>query len=243
MKPDELAALTEIYEPSERAHQVLEETPTVLIVGVSGAGKGTIRDALLKTGNYYSIATHVTRPPRYNNGKLETDGVEHYFISPEQAKSMLENKEFIEANFHFGNVYATSIAEFEHARDQHKVALADIDINGVEHFMGLSDKIMPIFLIPPSYEAWITRLKNRFTDGWYKHMDDIQGRRARASYELGYVLDRDNYYLVINDDLSKTIKTVEGIIANRAQPPEEVVEARAVMKDIKARLDSGTLDD
>lgn len=243
MIPNDLAGLTSAYEPSDRARAVLEATPTLLIVGISGAGKGTIRDALLQTGGYYNIATHVTRPPRYNNGIMETEGVEHHFISPDQARAMLENKDFIEANFHFGNLYAASIAEFERARDEHKVALADIDINGVENFRKLSDKVMPIFLVPPSYEVWINRLKNRFTDGWYKHIDDIRGRTERASYELEYVLGRNDYYLVINDILEETIHAVEAIIAGRSQTAKEIAKAREVMRDIKRHVDSGTLDD
>jgi len=238
-----LAALVEAYKPSEQAHQVLEDTPTVLIVGVSGAGKGTIRDALVRTGNYYNIPTHVTRSPRYNNGKFEEEGVEHHFISAEQAEEMLKSKAFIEADFHFGHVYATSIQEFEKARDLHKVALTDIDINGVESFRRLSDSVMPVFLVPPSYDVWISRLKNRFTDGWYKHADDIRTRVQRAGYEIDRVLNNDFYHLVINDKLDDTIAAVEAIVSGYKQSPEEIDHARAIMESIKRESQTGTLDD
>lgn len=238
-----IAKLVASYTPDEHAHEVLAATPTILIVGISGAGKGTIRDALLKTGQYYNIATHVTRPPRFNNGILETEGVEHHFVSTNDAIGMLKNHVFIEANIYVGNMYATSVVEFERAQAEGKTAIADIDINGVESFRKISSKVMPIFIVPPSYEIWMERLKGRFSDGWYKHASDISSRAKTASDELGYVLARNDYTLVINDSLSDAVTHIEKIVAGQLPDDQATSAARHVMNDIKHKIDAGTLDD
>src|SRR5690606_4573266 len=76
-----LSRLAQLYQPSDAARDVLARADVVLLVGISGAGKDTIQSRLLQRGDYHSIITHTTRPPRANNGVMEQNGREYHFVS------------------------------------------------------------------------------------------------------------------------------------------------------------------
>ena len=84
---------------------------------------------------------------------------------------MLQNNEFIEAKFVHGTVYGTSVAELKLAHDQNRVAITDIDVQGVEEYERLAPDSIAIFIVPPNSQTWIERLKKalrnrrRFSSG------------------------------------------------------------------------------
>src|SRR4051812_20106709 len=110
---DALAANLANYEPTEQTKQLIRETPILLLVGPTGAGKDSVKDKLLESGKFHHIISHTTRPPRINHGIPEEDGVDYHFISKNEAVKLLENHEMIEAKMYSGNVYGTSAAEIQ----------------------------------------------------------------------------------------------------------------------------------
>jgi guanylate kinase len=146
------------YKPSAATIELVKNTPITMLVGVSGAGKNSISDRLLKTGHYHWIISHTTRQPRENQGVAEQNGREYHFINFAQAEDMLDSGAYVEAKWYGGNIYGTSAAEIQAAHDEGKVALGDVEVQGVAEYMSISDNICAIFVVPPSYEAWRERL-------------------------------------------------------------------------------------
>src|SRR5262245_46700213 len=99
---ENISALLASYHPSSLAKEVIMQAPPVLLVGISGAGKDTIKKALLKTGRYFDFISYTTRQPRVNHGVPEKDGVDYHFIDLPEAKRMLYAGEFIEAKEYSG---------------------------------------------------------------------------------------------------------------------------------------------
>ena len=66
-----LADLVANYQPPERAVEVIRHAKITLLVGISGAGKDTIKRALLEDPSFHDIVSHTTRKPRANEGVLE----------------------------------------------------------------------------------------------------------------------------------------------------------------------------
>jgi len=65
----------------------------VILSGVSGAGKDTIKNELIKRiENVVSLPSFTSREPR--NG--EEEGVQYHFITKDEFKKRIENKEFYE---------------------------------------------------------------------------------------------------------------------------------------------------
>jgi len=199
------------YTPSDAAIEVLGDVAIVLLAGISGAGKDTIKKRLLASGEYHNIVTHTTRAPRENDGVLEQDGVEYHFIDKETSLHMLENKGYIEANRYGSNIYGTSVAEFVAARDEKRIAIADIDVNGVASFKKLSpNTVRPIFLTPPSYAVWRDRWMTRYNGVKYSP-EDYASRLQTAIDEIEHVLATEYYFVVINDNLDEAVAETDAI--------------------------------
>jgi guanylate kinase len=200
------------YAPTAEAIETVRSVKIVLLVGISGAGKDTIKQKLLATGKYHDIVSHTTRAPRLNRGKQEVDGVEYHFVSMDDMTQKLEHHALIEANRYSNNIYATSVEEFEKASREHRIAITDLDINGVEVYKAISpDLVYPIFLIPPSYEVWFERWKQRYGDDYAAHLDDFERRKQTAIDELRHVAKAPYFFFVVNDSLDDSIRRVEMI--------------------------------
>ncbi|HEX7484189.1 MAG TPA: hypothetical protein VF281_03490 [Candidatus Saccharimonadales bacterium] len=210
---NEIDQLIDQYEPSERAVELIRNTHIALLVGISGAGKDTIKKQLLEKPDYSDIISHTTRSPRVNNGVMEVADVDYHFIDETTARTMLENHDFIEAKFVHHTVYGTSLEELEKASSANKIAVTDIDVQGVSEYKAISPNVIAIFVIPPSYSIWRERLAQRyespeaFEAEWTK-------RRNSAVSELTHALEVPYYHFVINDSLERAV-TVADEIAHR----------------------------
>jgi guanylate kinase len=206
----EIATLLKTYKPSLSTTELIKNTPIVLLVGVSGAGKDTIKHKLLETGDYHEFVSHTTRKPRENHGIMEQEGVEYHFISLEESKKMLEQGEYIEAKMYGDKVYGTSVAELKQASSDGKIALNDIEVQGVAEYRVISDKVKAIFIVPPTYEEWRRRLLYRYGEGG-ADPEDIQKRTQIAIEELEHALEVDYYHFIINDVLDRAVFVINEI--------------------------------
>jgi len=206
----DLQQLVKNYKISPEAVELVRKTQIVLLVGVSGAGKDTIKHRLLETGNYHHIISHTTRPPRENGGVMEQDGVEYHFISKEQAADMLRRAEFIEANFYSGNIYGTSVAEIRKAYDNGKIAVTDLEIQGVAEYKAISPTVIAEFILPPNYTEWQRRLRARY-GGKSPDPADLLKRMKTAIAELHEGLDKPYYHYVVNENLDDAVQAVDSI--------------------------------
>lgn len=198
------------YTISNAGIELVRSTKIVLLVGVSGAGKDTIKHRLLETGKYHHIVSHVTRAPRNNSGVMEQDGIDYHFIDQATAKSMLTNHEYIEAKMYSGNVYGTSVAEIQKARDDGHIAITDLDVQGVAEYKAISSTVIAIFILPPSYEEWQRRLHERYGQAGADPAD-MERRMQAAIAELEEALAKPYYHFVVNENLDEAIKAVNNI--------------------------------
>lgn len=233
---DELNELISTYRPSSSVVDFIRSTRIILLVGISGAGKDTIKHEIAKSSNFFQIISHTTRKPRINGAVNEVNGVDYHFIDIEKAADMIKKCDFIEAKMvHGDTVYGTSVSEFEKASQLNQVAVADVDVQGVDEYLKLSGHIKAIFIVPPSYDIWIERLKKRYASDdefnaeWPK-------RRSSAVVELMMALDRANYHFVINDKLNHTIEMIDQLVYEPSLIDFDDREARIAARIILAEL-------
>lgn len=228
------------YRPQPQKLEPYRQTPLLFAVGISGAGKNTIMENLLTrfADEYHSFVTHTTRAPRQNHGVLEQNHVDYHFIDRATSEQMLEDHDYIEVNFYSGNIYGASVSEIEQAHREHKIVIADIDVNGVANFVRLGMNVKPIFILPPSYDVWQTRVharNNNATDP-----TDWRRRMQTARDEIQHALDSDYFYFVINDDLEKSVAKVNAIAHGSSaidhRPPEAVHAAQDILAGIETAL-------
>lgn len=222
------------YQASDDAIQLIRDTNIMLLVGVSGAGKDTVKHELLKnTDTYHHIVSHTTRQLRENKGVMEQNGVEYHFIDTTTAVHMLDNGGFIEAKIYSGNLYGTSVGEIRLAHDEGKVAITDVEVHGVAEFHKISPGVKAVFILPPSFAIWQERLYARYAG--QQNAEDLQRRLRAAEQELRFVRDNPYFYLVINDALTDTVAMLEEI-ANGTLVEKRPAAALQVIDDILAHL-------
>ncbi|APF19529.1 Guanylate kinase [Caldithrix abyssi DSM 13497] len=179
------------------------KSPYIVFSAPSGGGKTTI----VKTLNARHPETVIsvsatTRPIRPN----EKDGVDYYFLDKETFEKYIEQGKFLEYEQVHGNYYGTLKEVVERHTAEGKTVLFDIDVNGALSIKKHYPQAILIFLKPPSEQVLIERLKKRKTET----EETIRKRLARLPYEYQQAEKFD--YIVINDDLEKTIKEIETII-------------------------------
>lgn len=223
------------YSPSQAAIDLVKTTKILLLVGIAGAGKDTIKQQLLKMDAFQDIVSHTTRAPRTNNGVPEVDHVDYHFIDTETALRMAASHEFVEIKQVHDTIYGTSISQLQLSKDAGKIATTDIDVQGVDEYKLLSQAVIAIFILPPSYKVWRDRLAQRyptaeaFAAEWPK-------RRASAIKELNRSLSVPYYHFLINDDLERAVRVADEI-AERGdsfvrQDDEARLMARSLLQEI-----------
>ena len=180
----------------------------VLLSGVSGAGKDTIKRELIKRmENVVSLPYYTDRPMRPGDVPGET----YNFITTEEFEKMIENKELYEYNVHHEHYYGTSRKLMNEKIQSGKIIVKDIDVNGVENLISLlkqDTKVITIFLRVPK-EILIKRLENRIDKPSLK---EITLRLNRFDYEESRI---DMYdYVIKNNNLEKSVQIIQTIIEN-----------------------------
>ena len=236
-----LARKLSTYKPSQSAKDLIKQTTILFLVGPTGAGKDSLKQKLLTTGEYHQLVSHTTRPPRINHGILEQDGIDYHFIDLSTAEKMLDEQAYVEAKIvHGENIYGTSVAEIQKAHDDGKVALNDIEVQGVAEYKNIDVNVMAIFLVPPGFDLWQARLQRRYGD--VVDAVDARLRMQTALDEIEQLLTTDNYMAMINDDLDVACQEVHEIVTAHAHSVDREHEARAVAQklaeDIRSYLNS-----
>lgn len=151
----------------------------------------------------YSISA-TTRPKRHN----EIHGKDYYFLSRNEFENGINQGDFLEYAEFCGNYYGTPKQKIFEQLNQGKNVLLEIETLGAKNIMQQfdKDKIISVFLIPPSLEILKQRLINRGTET----LETIDKRVQKASDELKY---QDMYQnIVVNDNVNQTIKEITKII-------------------------------
>ena len=186
----------------------------VLLSGVSGAGKDTIKKELIKRmKNVESLPSYTTRPMRPG----DVEGATYNFITPEEFENMIKNNEFYEYNVHHEHYYGTSRKLMNEKIKSGKIIVKDIDVNGVENLINLlkeDTKVVTIFLRVPK-EILMKRLQNRVDK---PDLKEITLRLNRFDYEESRIGMYD--YVIKNNNLEKSVQIIQTIIENECKLKE-----------------------
>lgn len=168
----------------------------IIVSAPSGSGKSTIVNWLMQEHpelNLYFSISCTSRAPR----GTEQNGVEYFFISPEEFKEKIAHGEFLEyEEVYEDRFYGTLKEQVETQRMNGENVVFDVDVKGgcsIKQYYG--DEALSLFIQPPSIDELKRRLMNRGTDS----LEDIEKRLSKASYELTFAEKFDK--ILINDDL------------------------------------------
>jgi guanylate kinase len=175
----------------------------IILSSPSGGGKTTIAHKLLamRADVGYSVSC-TTRPPRQG----EIDGRDYHFLSLEKFKRGNAAREFAESAEVHGHLYGTLRAEVERVLSSGRHVIMDIDVQGAKQFARAFPDSVVIFILPPSAEVLVERLKARGTED----PKSLIRRFESAKAELKAI---DLYpYVIVNDEIDSAVAAVSSII-------------------------------
>ena len=168
----------------------------IIFSAPSGTGKSTIISWLMKEHKELNLAFSISCTSRAPRGS-EQNGVEYFFLTPEEFRTRIEDDEFLEyEEVYTDRFYGTLKSQVEKQLEAGQIVVFDVDVKGgvnIKKFYG--DEALSIFIQPPSINELRRRLENRATDA----PDVIDQRIARAEFELTFADKFDR--VVINDIL------------------------------------------
>lgn len=160
----------------------------------SGSGKSTIINYLMEQGlNLHFSISATSRPPRGQ----EQNGVEYFFLSPEEFKERIAHGEFLEyEEVYEGRFYGTLKQQVDSQLASGQNVVCDVDVLGAQNIKKTyGAQALSVFIQPPSVETLRQRLVGRGTDA----PEVIEKRIERAEFELTFAEKSD--VVIINDDL------------------------------------------
>ncbi|SHF99978.1 guanylate kinase [Dysgonomonas macrotermitis] len=177
----------------------------IIFSAPSGAGKSTIVNYLLTQDlNLQFSISATSRPAR----GTEQNGVEYYFLSPDEFRSKIEKDEFLEyEEVYKDRYYGTLKSEVKRILDSGASVIFDVDVVGgcnIKDYYG--KQALAVFIEPPSIQVLRDRLVNRGTDS----PEVINDRIAKAEYELTFAPKFDA--VIRNDNLEKAQEDALAII-------------------------------
>ncbi len=174
-----------------------------IVSAPSGAGKTSLcREVLSLLPDLHFSVSHTTRPPRQH----ERDGIDYYFVSPEEFKRMIESDQFVEWAEIYGNLYGTSRTSVEALKAKGVDIIFDIDHRGAKQIKTTYRDSITIFILPPSSQELEERLKQRGTDD----ASVITRRLTKAKEEMEQ--SSWYHYQIVNDDLTRAVEQLKEII-------------------------------
>ena len=159
----------------------------------SGAGKTTICKKIINLDKKISMSvSYTTRPKR----KSEKNGVDYFFVSKEKFENLKKSNFFIEFANVFDHWYGTPKDYVEKELQNGRDVIFDIDWQGAQKLSDFSkNDVVSIFILPPSNEILLERLKKRAEDS----NEIVKKRMSKAKSEISHWIEYD--YVLINNDL------------------------------------------
>ena len=179
----------------------------IIFSAPSGTGKSTIINWLMQNHKELNMAFSISCTSHAPRG-TEQNGVEYFFLTPEEFKKRIKADEFLEyEEVYTDRFYGTLKSQVEKQCDAGQNVVFDVDVKGgcniKKHY---GSKAISIFIMPPSIEELRRRLESRATDA----PGVIDQRIARAEFEIGFADKFDK--VVVNDNLDKAKNEVLEII-------------------------------
>lgn len=178
------------------------KTHIFLISGPSGSGKSSIIKKFLKEDKSVIFSVSFTTRKRRD---YEVDGRDYLFISKETFEGMIKKGLFLEWEEIHGELYGTPKESIIKAKKAGKDICLDVDVNGALKIKRICEDAVLIFVMPPSREALIERLKKR---------GEVEIQRRLDRFEEEVEKSKDFDYIIVNDNLEKAYEEFKKLIKN-----------------------------
>jgi guanylate kinase len=205
----------------------------VILSSPSGGGKTTIARRLLESrGDVGYSVSCTTRAPRAG----EVHARDYYFVSPDEFAAARDRNEFAEWAEVHGQLYGTLRREVARVLGSGRHVIMDIDVQGALQFAATFPESVLIFVLPPSAEVLLTRLRARKSETREALVRRLQGALQELTAVGRY------HYVVVNDDLERVVEQVSAIIdaesARRERQSKMDDQIRRLLDELRREIDN-----
>ena len=194
----------------------------IVISAPSGTGKTTVVKKLLQQStNLEASVSFTTRKMREN----EKEGLDYFFVDEKTFTNMIQNDDFLEHATVFGNFYGTEKKSVSENLKKGVNVILEIDWQGALQIKSSMPSCVMIFLIPPSKEVLLARLKNRGTDS----DQEIAYRFNQAVLDLEQSKKFD--HVLVNDQLDKVVTEIALCIEGKTN---KINQSKKVAESLKS---------
>ena len=155
----------------------------------------------------------------------EKEGLDYFFVSEKTFTNMIQNDDFLEHATVFGNFYGTEKKSVSENLQKGVNVILEIDWQGALQIKSSMPSCVMIFLIPPSKEVLLARLKNRGTDS----DQEIAYRFNQAVLDLEQSNKFD--HVLVNDQLEKVVTEIALCIEGKAN---KINQSKKVAESLKS---------
>ena len=205
-----------------------EAKPLIVVAGPSGAGKTTVASRLVDRDKRFSFSISAsTRSPRGN----EVDGVDYLFLSQDEFATMVSNGDFVEWAEVHGEKYGTPRDQLDSAFRSETSLVLDIDVQGAIQIKNQIEDVTLIFLMPPSVEVLVERLRGRGTEKEEKLIERLQNAREEV------VLAKEFDYMLVNEELDRVFAQIKEIITVERETNPKGIDLSSEIRQFQTGLD------
>lgn len=198
--------------PPETAHPRLptdtDNGLLLIISGPSGVGKTTITRGVERTipGSVFSVSC-TTRAKT----DADVEGVDYHFIDHDEFQQLIDRDAFLEWADVFGKRYGTRKKWVDEQLARGRLVILEIDVEGAKQVKAKMPEAFGIFILPPSEEELLRRLKNRKRES----EELIAKRFAEAQHEIHAAKACDVYdEFIVNENLDDAIHQAVRLVEN-----------------------------
>jgi guanylate kinase len=181
----------------------------LVISGPSGVGKTTItHEVERRLGGVFSVSV-TTRPKTH----ADVEGRDYFFLSQDEFERRRDAGDLLECATVFGRYsYGTPRQPVTEHLAAGRLVILEIDVQGALQVKSKMPEAFMIFVLPPSDEELLRRLRGRGRDS----EEAIQRRFLEAKREIEVARSSGKYdAFIVNDDLKHAIDLASELVEKR----------------------------
>ena len=173
------------------------------ITGPSGVGKTRLVESLCaQEPGVQASVSHTTRGALAN----EAHGQDYFFVDDAEFDRLVAENAFLEHAEVFGHRYGTSAAWVRERLDAGSDVVLEIDWVGARAVRRMPLPSVSVFILPPSLDALLERLRRRRREG----AKQIARRMQSALADSHRYQESD--YLIVNADFEQSVQALRHIV-------------------------------
>lgn len=198
-----------------------------IISAPSGAGKTSLVKQIVAELDLLSVSvSHTTRSMRPG----EVNEKDYFFSDADEFKQMIAENAFLEHAQVFDNFYGTAQLSVTQQLEKGVDVILEIDWQGAQQVRKKITDSISVFILPPSIEILLKRLKNRGQDSQIV----IERRMHDAVSEMSHYHEFD--YLIVNDDFNIALNELKSIIiCHRLAKTRQLKRLESLIKSLNVK--------